>query len=197
MQLARRTAAKRLLLYYRDVFRSLLSQELWGAHLSATAQAKASPKKLSASAHPTGCRIIPMRRPSACHKSVSIVVAVIASAVVYVRTLIHWRLPVIVRRRITVIIVVRGRGRVIRGWIVITTVICGHVRPLCTSAQNSCNDACAKDRQQQCPTATLGFHCRFHQIFPFLEFSLFLSSSRACDSVSPVGPSGTTTVFFS
>jgi len=164
--------------------------------LSATAQVNAS-KKLSASAHPTGCRIAPMRRPSARHKSIAVVVAAIASAVVYVRTLIHWRLPVIVRRRITVIIVVRGRRRVIRGWIVITTVICGHVRPLCTSAQNSCNDACAKDRQQQCPTATLGFHCRFHQIFPFLEFSLFLSSSRACDSVSPVGPSGTTTVFFS
>src|SRR5881392_466059 len=103
MQLARRTAAKRLLLYYRDVFRSLLSQELWGAHLSATAQANAS-QKLSASAHPTGCRIAPMHRPSARHKSIAVVVAVIASAVVYVRTLIHWRLPVIVRRRITVII---------------------------------------------------------------------------------------------
>src|SRR5438477_12199869 len=196
MQLARRTAAKRLLLYYRDVFRSLLPQELWGAHLSATAQVNAS-KKLSASAHPTGCRIAPMRRPSARHKSIAVVVAAVARANIHARPVSGRPVTVIVRRRITVIIVVRGRRRVIRGWIVITTVICGHVRPLCTSAQNSCNDACAKDRQQQCPTATLGFHCRFHQIFPFLEFSLFLSSSRACDSVSPVGPSGTTTVFFS
>src|SRR5436190_10129262 len=38
------------------------------------------------------------------------------------------------------------RRCVVPGWI-ITVVIRRHVRPLCTSAQKSCNDACAKDRQ--------------------------------------------------
>src|SRR5215470_4598202 len=42
----------------------------------------------------------------------------------------------------------------------------------------------------------LDFIVVFIRYFPFLSFPLFLSWSRACGSVSPVGPSGTTTVFF-
>src|SRR6266487_4503389 len=117
------------------------------------------------------CRTAPMRQSSRRHKLIS-VTAVVGTPVSGV---IAGGWPVVIRRRVTVIIVGRVRRRVIRGWIVITVVIRSHVRPLCTSAQKSCNDACAKDRQQQCSTATLGFHCRFHQIFPFSnsEFPFF------------------------
>src|SRR5262249_16219612 len=52
---------------------------------------------------------------------------------------------------------------------IVTSVIRCHVRSLCTSAQESCKDARAKNRQQQSPTATLGFHWCFHQMLPFLS----------------------------
>src|SRR5207245_7944905 len=105
-----------------------------------------------------------------------------ARAVTYVRTM-RDRSVSIVPVRITVIIVVRVGRRVIRGWI-ITGVIRTHVWPFCTSAQKSCNYARAKDRQQQ-----LGFHCCFHRISPFLEFSISLSLEprmRLCLACSSV-----------
>ena len=114
----------------------------------------------------------PMHRPSARHKSIAVVIAVVARPNIYVRPARHWSICGIVRRRIAVVVIIvvvaTGR-RVIRGWISITGVIRSHVMSLCTSAQKSFDDACAKDRQQQCSTVTLGFHCRVHQISPFLN----------------------------
>jgi hypothetical protein len=114
----------------------------------------------------------PMRQPSARHKLLPVAVncpVVIARPVCIVvahtgandRTIIGR--PVIVRRRVPIIAIVR---RIIRGPIV-TGVIRSHVRSLCTCAQETCNDTCAKDRQQQCWTMALGFHWCFHQVFPF------------------------------
>jgi len=131
-----------------------------------------------------------MRQPSARHKLLPIAVncpVVIARPVSIVvahtgandRTIIGRH---VVRSRVTVIIV----RRIIRGPIV-TSVIRIHVRPFCTSAQKSRKDASAKDRQQQCSTAVLGFHFRFHQMFPFLS----RGAADATPRVACRPPSGT------
>src|SRR5262245_13940598 len=80
---------------------------------------------------------------------------------------------IIVRSRVPVI----GIRSVIPGWIV-TSVICSHVRTLCASAQKSCDEACAKNRQYYW-RATLGFHRGFHQISPFLQFLISLCCHEA------------------
>jgi hypothetical protein len=49
---------------------------------------------------------------------------------------------------------------------IIPGVIRRHIWSLCTSSQESCYEACAKNRQQYW-SATLGFDYRFHQIPPF------------------------------
>jgi len=89
-------------------------------------------------------------------------------------------------RRLVVRICPVIRRRIVRGRI-ITGVIRSYVRPLCTSAQKSRKDASAKDRQQQCSTAVLGFHFRFHQMFPFL----FRGAADATPRVACRPPSGT------
>ena len=110
----------------------------------------------------------PMRQPTARRKlipvpvNVAAVVArpvcvVIANAGAYDGSIISR--PVIVRIRITVRVCPIIACRIITG------VVC-YVRPLCTSAQKSRHQPCAKDRQQYC-SATLGFHSRFHEISPF------------------------------
>ena len=67
--------------------------------------------------------------------------------------------------------------------IIITAIIRRHIRPFRTSNHESCNDACTKDRQQECSTAAhgFGFCYRLHQMFPFrlsCDFPV-LSRSRA------------------
>ena len=49
----------------------------------------------------------------------------------------------VIRRLVIRIRPVIRRRIVVTGWII--TGVIGHIRPLCTSAQKSCNDACAKD----------------------------------------------------
>jgi hypothetical protein len=60
--------------------------------------------------------------------------------------------------------------RVVSGRVIVPSVICGHVRSLGASAQGS-HHACAKNRQQKCSTAALGFRFCFHDLpsFPFIE----------------------------
>ena len=138
-----------------------------------------------------------MRQSSAPHKLLPVAIncpVVIARpvSIIVAHTGANDRVPVrrhVVRSRVTVIIV----RRIIRGPIV-AGVIRIHVRPFCTSAQESCNDACAKDRQQQCSSAALGFHFRFHQMFPFSnsEFhSFFCGAADAAPRVACWSPSGT------
>ena len=116
-------------------------------------------------------RTAPMRHPTARRELLPVAVnssgvvarpvgVVIANAGAYDRTIIGW--TVIVGIWITVIVV---RIRPIIACRIITSVVC-YVRPLSTSAQKSCHQPCAKDRQQRW-SATLGFHFRFHEISPF------------------------------
>src|SRR5215471_4650767 len=116
-------------------------------------------------------RTAPMRHPTARRELLPVAVnssgvvarpvgVVIANAGAYDRTIIGW--TVIVGIWITVIVV---RIRPIIACRIITSVVC-YVRPLSTSAQKSCHQPCAKDRQQRW-SAALGFHFRFHEISPF------------------------------
>jgi hypothetical protein len=105
---------------------------------------------------------------------------VVAHTGAYDRTIIGR--PVIVRRRVPIIAIVR---RIIRGPIV-TGVIRSHVRSLRTSGQETCNDACAKDRQQQCWTMAIGFHWCFPQMLPFFN-SEFPFLFREAVEATPCG----------
>ncbi len=142
-----------------------------------------------------------MRQPSTRRKLLPIAVncpvviarpvgIVIADTGAYDRTIIAW--PVIGIR----VAIIVGRFRRIICAPIITGVIRGHVWSLCTSAQESCNDACAQDRQQQCST-TRGFHWCFHLILPFLQLNFPFSFAKprtrlrvacwppSCTTVSP------------
>jgi hypothetical protein len=117
------------------------------------------------------------------HKSIPVAVycaAVVAWAVrVIIASARAYDSPLV--RRSVFIVGIRIAGRIIRGGIIIAAIIRCHIRPFGTSNHESCNEACAKDRQQECPTAAhgFGFCYRFHQMFPFRLSSDFPSSSRS------------------
>jgi hypothetical protein len=123
--------------------------------------------------------------PSARHKSIPVAV--------YCAAVVAWTVRIIIAgarahdspliRRSVSIVGIRIRGRIIRRGIIITAIIRRHIRPFRTSNHESCNDACTKDRQQECSTAAhgFGFCYRLHQMFPFrlsCDFPV-LSRSRA------------------
>jgi hypothetical protein len=106
-----------------------------------------------------------------------------------VAVIVARRVIVVAPIRVIAVVVIGGR-RIIRGIrsrIIITGVIRRHVRPLCTSAQKSCDDACAEQREQK---RSLAMFCYcFHQIntlsFPsdFLFFggtALISSADSRC-----------------
>src|SRR5438876_12061317 len=78
------------------------------------------------------------------------------------------------------VIAVVGR-RIIRSRIIITGVIRGYVRSLCTSAQKSCDDACAEQIGRASCRERLWFW--FHEIIPFhLLLISLLCHDRALSS---------------
>ena len=99
--------------------------------------------------------------------------------VVYGAAVVAWAVCVIITRaraydsplisRSVVIVGIRVAGRVIRGRIIMTSIIRRHIRTFRTSNHESCNDACA-NRQQECSTTVhrFGICYRFHQMFPFI-----------------------------
>jgi hypothetical protein len=117
------------------------------------------------------------------HKSIPVAVycaAVVAWAVrVIIASARAYDSPLV--RRSVFIVGIRIAGRTIRGGIIIGAIIRRHIRPFGTSNHESCNEACAKDRQQECPTAAhgFGFCYRFHLMFPFRLSSDFPNSSRS------------------
>jgi hypothetical protein len=124
-----------------------------------------------------------MRHPSARHKSIPVAV--------YCAAVVAWAVRIIIAgaraydspliRRSVFIVGRRVARRIIRGGIIITAIIRCHIRSFRTSNHESCNEACAKNRQQECSTAAhgFGFCYRFHQMFPFRLSSDFPVSSRS------------------
>ena len=90
----------------------------------------------------------PTRHPSACRKSILVAVncapivawavsIIVADARTYDGTIV---VRSVIRIRITVVV-----GRIIRRWIIVSGVIRRHVRAFRATAQESCDDACAKE----------------------------------------------------
>ena len=132
-------------------FKNSFHKRLLGRSFDAKLHPNAS-KKIERIGAAATMRTAPMRRPTAHRKLVPVAVndaAVVARtvSVVVANAGAHdcpiIRRPVIVRVWITVIVV---RVRPIIACRIITGVVCCYVRPLCTSTQKSCDQACAKDR---------------------------------------------------
>jgi hypothetical protein len=116
---------------------------------------------------------------SARHKSIPFAV--------YCAAIVAWTVRVVIAsarahgssliRRSVFIVGSRIARRIIRRGIIITAIIRCHIRPFRTSNHESCNGACAKDRQQECSTVALGFRFRYcvHQMFPLSLDSVFPS----------------------